>query len=336
MRTRQLTAYAPRSLTLEEFDLPDVPDPGHVLTETTCTLISTGTELANWVGNTTQRRPLGQDWRAQPYRPGYSSVGRVVAVGAGVDGVRVGDRVSGQGNHASAAVLDASRVAVVPDAVTDERAAFATLLMITMNAVRLARIELGDRVASVGLGLIGNLALQLARICGATPVAGTDLLAQRRAYAEAMHLHAVDPAASDFQEQVAALTGGKRFDVVFESTGSPAGLSPALKLAGRHARVVALGSTRGLVEQFDLYGDIHLPGISLIGAHMMTAPEHANFSNRWTALANRKVGLQLLAEGRLDVESLVSHRATPEQAADLFALLADRREEAMGVLLNWT
>ena len=332
---QRLVAFRPYTLELESFDLSDAPPPGHLLAETTCTLISTGTELANYTGITVDRRAMGDDWRAKPYRPGYSYVGVVRAVGEGVEGIAVGNRVCGHGPHASVALLAARDVAVVPEGVTDVQAAFVTLLIITMNAVRLAKIELGDRVAAIGLGLIGNLALQQARLCGGMPVVGTDLLAARRAYAEQVGLTALDPTAADFAARTGTLAGDGRFDVVFEATGSPSGLKPALQLAAKHARLVALGSTRGIVEQFDLYGDVHVPGVTIIGAHIMTHPTEANFANRWTMQANRAVALRLLADRRVNVDALVSHREPADHASDLFALLAEHRSEAMGCLLDW-
>jgi threonine dehydrogenase-like Zn-dependent dehydrogenase len=335
MHGQRLVAFRPFTLELEDFDLPDVPPPGQVLAETTCTLISTGTELANYTGVTVDRRAMGEDWRANPYRPGYSYVGVVRAVGEGVEGITVGDRVCGHGPHASIAMLDPHRLAIVPDSVTDVQAAFVTLLIITMNAVRRAKIELGERVAAVGLGLIGNLALQQARLCGGMPVVGTDLLAARRAYGEQVGLIALDPAAPDFAERLGALADGGRFDIVFEATGVPGGLKPALQLAARFARVVALGSTRGLVEAFDLYGEVHVPGLTLIGAHISTHPAEPNFANRWTERANRAVALRLLADKRVNVDALVSHHEPASHAPDLFALLAERRSEAMGCVLDW-
>ncbi len=335
MQARRLVAFRPRTMEIETFALPDVPPPGHLRAETICTLISTGTELANYAGITTDRAAMGDDWTAAPYYPGYSYVGVVRAVGEGVAGIAVGDRVCGHGPHAAAALLRPDQVAVVPEAVTDAQAAFVTLLIITMNGVRLAKIALGERVVSVGLGLIGNLAAQLAHANGALPVAGTDLIAERRAYAEECGLLALDPAAPDFDAEVAALTEGAGFDIVFEATGSPGGLAPALQLAGEFARVIALGSTRGLVREFDLYGDVHRPGVTIIGAHLMTHPDAPNFANRWTMGANRMVALSLLAEGRVNVDSLISHREPADHAPDLFALLADHRAEAMGVLLDW-
>ncbi len=335
MRGQRLVAFRPYTMELESFDLPDAPPPGHLLAETICTLISTGTELANYTGITVDRRAMGDDWRAKPYRPGYSYVGVVRAVGEDVAGIAVGDRVCGHGPHASHALLESGNIAVVPAGVTDVQAAFVTLLIITMNAVRAAKIELGDRVAAVGLGLIGNLALQQARVCGGMPVVGTDLLGARREYAERVGLIALDPTSSDFADRLGALAGDGKFDVIFEATGSPGGLKPALQLAARHARVVALGSTRGIIEQFDLYGDVHVPGVTIIGAHLMTHPAEANAANRWTMQANRVVALRLFADGRVNVDALISHRTPAARAADLFALLAERRSEAMGCILDW-
>lgn len=335
MHGQRLVAFRPYAMELEAFDLPDAPLPGQIRAATICTLISTGTELANYTGITVDRAAMGSDWRANPYRPGYSYVGVVRAVGEGVEGIQIGDRVCGHGPHASAAVLDPRNVAVVPDGVTDVQAAFVTLLIITMNGVRLAKIELGERVAAVGLGLIGNLALQQARVSGGMPVVGTDLLAARREYGDRVGLTALDPTAADFDAQIGTLTDSAKFDVVFESTGSPGGLKPALQLAGRHARVIALGSTRGIVEGFDLYRDVHVPGVTIIGAHLNTHPAEPNFANRWTMQANRVVALRLLADRRVDVDALVSHREPADHAPDLFALLAERRSEAMGCVLDW-
>src|SRR5437764_4491644 len=128
MRGWRLVARRPRHLELEEFELADRPPPGCVLAETTCTLISTGTELANWVGITVDRRAMGEGWSARPYRPGYSYVGVVRTAGADITGVAVGDRICGQGGHASAAILEAGKVAVVPAGVSDVQASFTTLL----------------------------------------------------------------------------------------------------------------------------------------------------------------------------------------------------------------
>jgi L-iditol 2-dehydrogenase len=337
MQARRVVAYAPRTLEWEIIDLPDTPPPGKLLIATRATLISTGTELANWTGITADRKGMGPDWRDKPLRLGYSLVGTVLAVGAGVQGWSPGTRVSGAGSHASAVVLDAARCVAVPDEVSDATATFGTLGPIALNGVRRADLALGETVAVIGLGLIGQLAGLWARLNGARPVVGVDLIARRRDLAREIGFDAAfdpgDDAAA--RQELARWTDGQGFDAVFESTGHPSALVPALRLAVRDGRVVALGSTRGVIEQFDLYADLHQRGVTLIGAHANTHPAQANAANRWTEPANRALTLRCIAVGDLPVQHLISHRVPAEQAPAMFQLLADHRDEAMGVVLQW-
>jgi threonine dehydrogenase-like Zn-dependent dehydrogenase len=191
-------------------------------------------------------------------------------------------------------------------------------------------------VAVVGAGLIGQLALQLSRLSGARPVVAVEPIASRRDLAVRCGASAgVDPGAPDAEQRFNRLTGDGLFDVVFEATGSPAAFNPALRLLARGGRLILLGSTRGLVEQFDPYADIHLKGITVIGAHITTHPAHATPYNRWTLANNRRLALDLIADGSLALEPLISHRAPGEDGPAMFARLAASREDVFGVLLQW-
>jgi 2-desacetyl-2-hydroxyethyl bacteriochlorophyllide A dehydrogenase len=321
---------------LDTYEVPDSPPPGHLLVEARTTAISAGTEIANYRGDTTYRSAANPDWGSDPYVPGYSLAGVVQAVGDGVEGFAVGDRVCGMGPHASAAVVPAEAFARIPEGVSYDHAAMTTLCIIVINAVRLAHLELGDRVGVVGSGLIGQLALQLARISGARPVVSIDPIAARRELAvECGASFGIDPTAGDAKEQLAARTGQRDFDVVFEATGSPAGFNPAAKLVTFGGKLILLGSTRGLVDQFDPYSDVHLNGVTVIGAHMRTAPTVATIYNRWTPIANRRMALDLIAEGVLKLEPLISHRVPGEQGPTMFQRLHESREQFYGVLLHW-
>ena len=335
MKGRRLASFAPMTLELEEFELPDGGEPGQILVEARTTAISAGTEIANYRGITTQRQSV-KDWRAQPYRPGYSLAGVVRAVAPGVTRFKIGDRVCGWGPHASLAWVDAARFERIPDEVSFDDAAMTSLCTIVINGVRLAHLQLGESVAVVGAGLIGQLTLQFARMSGARPVVSVDPIEPRRRLAlDCGADAAVDPGAPDAAERTRELTDGQGFDVVFEATGSPDAFNPAMRLVRRQGRMVALGSTRGVVPEFDLYGDLHLRGVTLIGAHMTTAPEQETPYNRWTQGNNRKLALRLIADEELRPQRLVSHRAAAEEAPALFYQLATSREQYYGVLLRW-
>lgn len=336
MRALRLVAYAPLSMELESAELPDAPPPGTMLVDVHTTAISAGTEMANFRGITTYRSAANPDWRADPYYPGYSVAGVVRAVGEGVTQFRPGDRVCGMGPHASAVVVEPTSFVQIPEGVSFDHAALSTLVVIVMNAVRLARIELGERVAVVGAGLIGQLALQLSRIGGARPTLSVDPIEARRELARTCGAAAdVDPTAPDAVEQVERATGGRDFDVVFEATGTPVAFTPALKLVRFGGRMILLGSTRGLVEQFDPYSDVHLNGVTMIGAHMRTHPPVATPGNRWTMEANRELALRLIGDGSLRLEPLISHRVSGEDGPAMFERLTTSRESFFGVLLHW-
>jgi L-iditol 2-dehydrogenase len=336
MRALRLVAFAPLSMELESAELPDVPPPGMILVDVRTTAISAGTEIANFRGITTYRSAANPDWRADPYYPGYSVAGVVRSVGEGVDRFAPGERVCGMGPHASAVVVDPERFVRIPDAVSFDHAAMTTLVCIVMNSVRLARIELGERVAVVGAGLIGQLALQLSRLSGAWPTLAVDPIAARRELARTCGATAaVDPFAPDAELRMEHATGGRDFDVVFEATGTPTAFNPALKLVAFGGRMILLGSTRGLVEQFDPYSDVHLRGVTLIGAHMQTHPPVATPGKRWTIEANRELALKLIADGTLLLEPLISHRVSGEDGPRMFERLAESRESYFTVLLHW-
>ncbi len=333
----RLVAFAPLAMELESCELPDSPPPGTLLIETRTSAISAGTEIANFRGMTTYNSAEQPDWRDRPYYPGYSLAGVVKAVGAGVTGFVPGDRVAGWGPHGSAALVQADRFAVIPDGVSFDHAAMTTLCVIVMNAVRLARLELGERVGVVGAGLIGQLALQMGRISGARPTIAIDPIAARRELAQTCGAtFGLDPAADDADAQLERLTGHADLDVVFEATGSPAAFNPALRRVAFGGRLILLGSTRGLVDGFDPYADIHRKGISVIGAHIESHPAHATPFNRWTMANNQKLALDLMADGSLQMEPLISHRVAGDDGVSMYERLTESRESFFGVLLQWS
>ncbi|MCM3657614.1 zinc-binding alcohol dehydrogenase [Agromyces mediolanus] len=334
MLARQLVSRAVRQMDLEPVDLPEEPAPGGIIATAGVTLISPGTEVANYLGRTTQRTPE----TTEPYVPGYSFAGVVTAAHPDAP-FRVGERIAGPLPHASAAdearPERLARMTRIPDGVSDTEAAFTQLAAIALNAVRAGELQLGQRVVVVGAGLVGLLAAQLARLNGAHPVVTLDLMPERRARAVQLGFASFDT--SDPADEAALHSlAPDGFDVVIEATGSPMAFVPALRLAARGGRVVLLGSTRGAVPDFSPYDDIHLKGLTVVGAHVSTSPRQATARDKWTEAENRRVLLELIAEGRLDVASLVTDTVGPHQASAAFDDLADRPAEHLGIAIDWS
>jgi threonine dehydrogenase-like Zn-dependent dehydrogenase len=99
---------------------------------------------------------------------------------------------------------------------------------------------------------------------------------------------------------------------------------------------VLLGSTRGQVEGFSPYDAAHLKGLTIVGAHVSTAPVVSTADDPWTEPANRRVILALMQQKRLDVEPLLSHTIIPAQAGEAFAALASAPEKYLGIAIDWT
>jgi len=336
IRATRLVSPAPNELVLEPFELPEDPPPGGILVRAEMSAVSTGTEIANYQGRTVQRGPDS----TEPYHPGYSFAGTVLAVGTGVERFQAGDRICGPLPHASHAVEARperlARITAIPAGVGSADATLTQLGCIVLNAVRLARIELGERVAVVGAGLIGLLACRFARLAGGRRLTALELLPARRALARRYgSASAFDPGDPDTAGAVAAHAPGG-FDVVFEATESAAGFRSALKVARPGGRVILLGSTRELVDGFDPYADVHLKGLTVLGAHVSTTPIVATVRDRWTEAANRRVLLELMQRGELDVDALISDHVAPDQAPAAFAELAVRPQEHLGVVIDWT
>jgi L-iditol 2-dehydrogenase len=331
----RLASHRPAQMTLEAHDISEQPPAGAILARAAVTLISAGTEVANYLGQTTQRTLS----TVEPYYPGYSFAGVVEAVGEGVDRFRPGDRICGPLPHASLAVEGRperlARLNRIPDGVTFSQAATTQLGCIALNGVRAAKIQLGYSVAVVGAGLVGLLAGRLASLDGGFPWVALDLIEQRRDAAVAYGAQrAFDLNDAATAAELEALAPGG-FDVVIEATGSPRAIGPALALARRGGTVVLLGSTRGLVEAFDPYTDVHKKGITIVGSHVSTAPAAGTALHPWTEPANREVLLALMQDGRLEVDSLITKVVTPEGAAGAFEALAAEPAGQLGVAIDW-
>ena len=311
------------------------PKTGEILVETTRTLISTGTEGIVLTGNFAPGTHW-HDWVKFPFKSvGYLHAGRVVQVGTGVEQPKIGDRVATRSNHVGLAVVKADRALAIPDGVPDEDAAWMGLGKITQVGVRAAQHVLGDTVVVIGLGLLGQLVVQYARLSGASEVIAIDT-APRRLEMAASHgaTHTLDMTAGAAREAVFDLTGGRGADVVYDITGHPAVFATALPLARRFGTVVLLGDA-GSPNLQTLTGDVVTRGLKIVGAHDGHPPDSIQSGVRWSSLEMQSLFLQYLARGQIRVSDLITHRFSPEQAPEAYALLQRERETAMGVIFQW-
>ncbi|MER5730680.1 bi-domain-containing oxidoreductase [Streptomyces sp. NPDC002138] len=361
-----------------ELALLDVPVPGckpnGVLVRTAFSLISTGTELMkvseagmSMVGKArsrpdqvakvmqsvatngvpaTYRKVMG---KLDSYTPlGYSLCGVVEQVGAGIDDVAVGDLVACAGNehalHAELNWVPKNLYARVPDGLAARYAAFGTVGSIALQGVRRGEPQLGETALVIGLGLIGQLVVQLlaasgVRVIGADPDPGRCELAERLGAAACG-----DPASAAVEAAVAELTGGHGVDQVYLAAGGGSNqpVELAAALSRDRGRVVDIGKCR-LDLPWNAYYEKELdvrfsrsygPG-RYDPEYELEGRDYPIGYVRWTERRNLACFLDLLARGSVDVEPLVSHIADFDDAVETYQRLKDGDLKAVAVLFRY-
>ena len=332
MKARRFVIPEVRKIELEKFKLGDVPEDG-ILLQNEFTAVSIGTEIYNWT--------MGGEPGSAPSFPrstGYCSVGRVLEVGPGIDNIKAGDRIAGQGNHASHSILrSASSFVKVPCEVESRAAAFMVMAAIALHGVRVARIELGESVVVFGLGLVGQLCAQLTRLSGGIPIVGVDLDGFR---IDAATQHGCDLGMNpnhvdDLKKAISDHCPEDGANVVLECTGKPAVYPLATSLACLGGRLVAVGSPRGSVEM-DFLKDIHLREVSILGAHQPKTPNEDHIYYRFGKDRERALVMSLMANGRLPTSHLITHEFDPDDCQQAYTMMADNPKDVLGVLFRWT
>ena len=348
------------------------PKPGTALVRTAASLVSAGTErmLVEFAGKSLlgkarsrpdlARQALEKARREgllttieaalnrleQPLPLGYSSSGVIVSLGEGLSGFTLGDRVACAGGgyavHAEYAVVPRNLLAVLPSNVDFESAAFTTLGAIALHGFRLADAQLGERVAVIGLGLLGLLATGIANAAGCR-VLGVDIDPYRVNLAQAMG--GVGVVRSDAEEAARVFSAGRGVDAVLicADTSSADPVELAGLIARDRARVVAIGAVgqtlpRKVYYEKELffvnsrsYGPGRYDKNYEEGGH-----DYPLGYVRWTEGRNLEAFVELLANGRLDVKPLISHCFPIEQAEQAYRLITGRSREAyLGVLLTY-
>ncbi len=362
-----------QSLKDGEVNLTELPcptaAPASVLIRTTSSVISSGTERmlmqfgkSSWVERARQhpdRLKLVLDKAktdgiaatleslqsklSQPIPLGYSSCGVVVSVGSQVTEFRPGDRVVSNGSHAEVVSVGKNLCARVPDCVPSESAAFTALGSIALESIRLAQPGLGESIAVIGTGLIGLLAIQLLRAQGCRVLA-IDLDQTRLKLAEQFGARTVDLAAG--RDPIAAaerFSSGRGIDAVLitAATSSNEPVHQAALMSRKRGRIVLAGVAGMELSRDDFYKKELSFQVSCSYGPGRYDPAFEEGGQdypfpyvRWTAQRNFEAVLEMLADGRLNVEPLITHRFAFDRATEAYRVM-EGREHHLGIVLQY-
>lgn len=360
-----------------ELLLADVPEPvvtpGRVLVRNTASLVSAGTErqmidLAkkSLLGKALARPDLVKKVIAlaktegiqeayqvsksrldAPVPLGYSSAGRVVEVGAGVQGIKVGDQVACTGStfasHAEIVSVPHTLCVPVPDGVDGESAAFVALGGIALHAVRVSGAALGENVAVIGLGLLGLLAVQLLKATGCR-VLGTDPDPGRCDLARELGCDATAASPVEFQTLAESQTALQGCDatLIFAATTSNQPIELSAEITREQGRVVVPGLVgldipRKIFYEKEL--DLRIsrawgPGMYDLDYEAGKVDYPYSFV-RWTAGRNMSAFLDLVAQGKVRLDRLITHHFPIERALEAYDLITKGGEPFIGVVLTY-
>jgi len=350
----------------------DVPAPsvrsGHVLVRTTVTLISAGTERmlvefgrSNMLDKARQQpdkvrmvldkvktdglMPTLQAVQSkldQPMPLGYSNVGTVIEVGAGISDLAVGDVVVSNGAHAEIVCVPRNLCAKVPDGVTAESAAFTVVSAIALQGIRLIRPTVGENIVVTGLGLIGLVAVQILRANGCN-VLGIDTNPERTDAARAMGAETVDlSAGEDPLSKAQQFSSAHGVDAVLltAATKSDEPVRQAAQMCRQRGRIVLVGVTGLNLSRADFYEkEISFQVSCSYGpgrydsAYEEQGQDYPYGLVRWTEQRNFEAVLGLMKSGALAVEELISQRFDIDAAEDAYDLLANG--SPLGLILKF-
>lgn len=279
---------------------------------------------------------------------GYSAAGVVLAVGEGLDDVEVGDRVAcagaGVANHAEVVRVPRNLVVPVPDDVPLADASTVTLGAIALQGVRRAEPTLGETFVVVGLGILGQLTVQLLKANGCRVVV-TDLDASRTELARELGADAAATADDGgLDEQVYRLTGGIGADgvIITASTPSDAVVSTAFRMCRKKGRVVLVGDVGLALDRADFYAkelDFRISTSYGPGRYdRRYEQEGADYPIgyvRWTENRNMDEFLRLMAAGQVRVAPLVAAVHPIDEAPQAYSALSSGAQQQPVVLLHY-
>jgi len=362
-----------QNLKTGETILEEVPAPlvrnGHVLIQTTRSLVSLGTErMLVEFGNASLIQKARQqpdkvrmvldkirsdglmptmeavfNKLGQPLPLGYCNVGRIIAVGAGVTEFQIGDRVASNGPHAEIVCVPKNLCARVPDGVSDDAAAFTVIGSIGLQGIRLLQPTFGETVVVVGLGLIGLIAAQILKANGCR-VIGFDFDQAKVDIAKCGGLVAVNPASGTDQVKfVEEQTSGVGADAVLITASAKTNdiISQAARMTRKRGRIVLVGVIGLDISRAEFYEkELSFQVSCSYGPGRYDEQYEQNGHDypigfvRWTEKRNFEAILSALASGQLDVEQLITERVQIADFQKIYGSIGQSRSIASILLYD--
>ncbi len=254
----------------------------------------------------------------KPWRTGTSGLGVVEAVGEAVTRFSLGDHVVGLMDIRETNICDQTQVWPLGD-IDPLVALCIEPAYVSIHCVRESNVRYGDRVAVIGLGALGLLAVSIAREAGAEMIIAADLLPQRRALAAEYGAdHTFDPRAGNLALKVRDLTHGMGVDIAIELTGAYIGLNTAIACARVGGLVCSAGFYQGEAQDLFLGREWHHNRLTMIVPHGCGGGHEPRGYPYWDSQRAFRTILSMMRRGRLNCSGLINRVYSLEDATQVF------------------
>jgi threonine dehydrogenase-like Zn-dependent dehydrogenase len=345
----ELVATAPRQAELREYE-DRAPGPGEVLVRTRLAAEKPGTHLPFFRGETPfsektfddklglfmpRDTPASGSWGG-PSPLGNTAVGVVAEVGPQVEGLAVGDRVYGYLPIRESHTVAATRLRPAPPEISDEMLVCVDPALVALLGVREGRVKLGEAVAVFGLGAIGLMAVQLAKLAGATLIIAVEPLPLRARLAPAYGADVVLDLADnpDAGLQIRQATDMQGVDIAIETSGNYRALQQAIRGTRYAGTIVPVSWYHGEAQGLELGEEWHFNRHTLVsGARVESVPYRDH--PRWDPERVERTVLGLFAAGRLTIEGLLQPRVPMAEAAEAYRLTDQHPEQCVKLAVDF-
>jgi threonine dehydrogenase-like Zn-dependent dehydrogenase len=337
MLIKQGFIHGARDLRLDTGELSDAPlAPDELLVKTEVTALSTGTDIGNYVGDSTYI-PTSPGY---PRAIGYSNVGTIVNIGEEISGLYVGQRVFSTKRHVSAyRARRSDMIMPIPDLVPSDVASLSYLAQLSLSALRQSNYQSGESVAVVGLGVIGLTGIAVARALGARTIAigNSDT---RLTVAEKVGAHYTIPVQDEtIEEAVREACSGNLADIVILAADKWAAYRTSMQSVRYGGRVAILGFP-GRWEGLPSFNPLDpawlwQKRLSIFGSGFDTHNDCQMWDRRFTTRRNLGYILDLLNDGVLKLAPVITHRVAAEDMRSIYELAASHSKDLITAVFKW-
>lgn len=326
----ELTDIGKSRVNVEEIETDNLAD-NEAIIKSEYSLISAGTELSRAFA-------LKKGFK-YPVRPGYSTVGKIIAKGKNIK-AEIGDRVFASCPHSSVArwidedKVQGGHIIKLPNDISSIEATAINLGLVALQGVNLSEVKLGYKVAVFGLGNIGIMTGLMYQKLG-MDVACFDIVENRCLLAKQMGLKNV--CFKNYQEYIDDFTKGNGFDICVDVTGLSSVIIDCMKYARRYGQVILLGSPRQSYETdvTPMLSNIHMKNLKVIGAFNQTSPVYAKEGSNNSMMHNFDVVCELIKNKDIDINKMISKIIDPKDCEQAYYNLMYNKESTNCIVFDW-